>query len=212
MDFGLAAALNPVALLGTGSQLAGSAINVQAQRETNDANREIARENRQWQGEMSNTAHQREVKDLIAAGINPTMSASGAGASTPSGSTATMQAPKIELPDIMSYGISMKQLDQAQQKIDIDKANSAAGIASQLNQTQLRNAQKLMIEKGFLEKDTRGQLAETVSKGLKGMKEAVQMPSLIKILWDENQKTNLREQKSDKDKLDSLIKIKQREW
>lgn len=45
-----------------------------------------AQKNRDWQTQMSNTAHQREVKDLIAAGLNPVLSAN-AGASTPSGAT-----------------------------------------------------------------------------------------------------------------------------
>lgn len=48
-----------------------------------------AAKNRNWQTMMSNTAHQREVRDLMAAGLNPVLSAmNGNGASVGSGATA----------------------------------------------------------------------------------------------------------------------------
>lgn len=46
-----------------------------------------AQRQRDWQTDLSNTAHQREVADLQAAGLNTWLSADGSGASTPSGAS-----------------------------------------------------------------------------------------------------------------------------
>lgn len=68
---------------------------------TRDFNANEAAKNRNWQAIMSNTAHQREVRDLIAAGLNPVLSAGGGnGATVGSGSAASASIPATTKADV----------------------------------------------------------------------------------------------------------------
>lgn len=65
-----------------------------AEREANEFTASQAQLQREWEERMSNTAFQRQVADMQAAGINPALAMSGSmGASTPSGASANSVSP-----------------------------------------------------------------------------------------------------------------------
>lgn len=72
--------------------LVGGAASYFGQQQANIANARSADKMMAFQERMSSTAHQREVNDLRAAGLNPVLSAGGGGSSTPSGAMPNIQS------------------------------------------------------------------------------------------------------------------------
>lgn len=96
----------------------------------NQFNASQAQLNRDFQMEMSNTAHQREVADLKAAGLNPVLSAGGSGASSPSGSTATGSPAAVDM------GATTAAVEMA-------KAAISAKTQLQMNRDNINSAQTI---------------------------------------------------------------------
>lgn len=114
-------------LLGLGGDIFSSAMSLKGAREANALNAQLAREQMSFQERMSNTAHQREVADLRAAGLNPVLSARYSGASTPTGALPTMQNPHANT-KIRGMEIASAMQDQRLKKALAEGAESDAKI------------------------------------------------------------------------------------
>lgn len=126
------------AAIAAGAGLVGGILTNKSNRDMQDEANEAARResqlNREWMEKMSNTAWQRGVADMKAAGLNPMLAFSQGGASTPSGSVAQQSASRAE--DAIGKGLSsamaVAQFDRELKATDSQVAlNDASRIAKE---------------------------------------------------------------------------------
>lgn len=182
MDIGslgaIGGALAPMSILGAAGSIGTDFANIYEANQQNTAASNAADKQINFETQMSDTAHQREVADLKAAGLNPILSAGGSGATTPSVGQAPVVAPQISMPDFMSYGISMKQLEQADQKIAIDKANSASGIAKNLTDADLNRVQTALQKTGLNSSQWKSDTTGWLRDAFKNIRDNVLKPNI----------------------------------
>lgn len=122
---GLAQAFGP-SMLGVAGDIYSARKLAQGQEDANNANIQNAREQMAFQERMSSTAHQREVADLKAAGLNPVLSANN-GASTPVGAMADVSNAAPDLTGTVGRAIGTA-LQIKQMKKDFESADSVIAM------------------------------------------------------------------------------------
>lgn len=128
-----------------GGALVGGISSLFGQRSANKANWKIAKEQMKFQERMSNTAHQREVADLRAAGLNPLLSANG-GATAPAGASATMGNVGEAFSKHLDPRVLM-DIEQARAGVQNTKAETAVKLATAKNLQEQNRVLSLNVEK-----------------------------------------------------------------
>lgn len=109
----------------------------------NQETKESTKAQMDFQERMSNTAHRREMADLYAAGLNPTLSAKYGGASTPVGASYVAQNTAERA---SSSALQVKQLEQQNELIKWQSSNLQASTSNYGADTDKKEQERELLK------------------------------------------------------------------